>query len=188
MLDEPRLRKLSFREGPKIVLGDDQAWTFPRPWLRLYPVRGADGLLTVGGRPGYGPDYDDLVDQLVECDHADTAARLGLQFQMAAHLLQRNYTAHRSRLASAAGHRRLRSHLRTPLEPDQPGVAGPRPKTFSRWLRHTLIANGITRDLTWEDAIGVAEMLVALGRAVPPSRCVETFAVRAADAARDALF
>ena len=48
--------------------------------------------MTVGGGPGYGSDYDDLVDQLIDCDPDDTPARLALQFQMAASLLERNYT------------------------------------------------------------------------------------------------
>jgi len=91
MLDERSARKPGFREGPRLVLGDGQEWTLPRPWLRLYPVRGADGQLTVGGGPGYGPDYDELVDQLVDCDPGDTSRRLTLQFRMAACLLERNY-------------------------------------------------------------------------------------------------
>ena len=92
MLDERALRRPGFTEGPRIVLGDGQAWAFPRPRLRLYPVRAADGRLTVGGGMGYGSDYADLVDQLVDCDPGDTTARLALQFQMAASLLERNYT------------------------------------------------------------------------------------------------
>ncbi len=51
-----------------------------------------------------------------------------------------------------------------------------------------MIANGITQDLPWEDAIGVVQMLVALGRAVAPSWWIESFSVRAADVAREALF
>jgi len=46
----------------------------------------------------------------------------------------------------------------------------------------------VTRDLTWEDAIGVSEMLVALGRAVPPSRWIDDLDLRAQDAARESLF
>ncbi len=91
MLDERALRQPGFTEGTKIILGDGQEWTFPKPWLRLYPVRGADGQLTVGGGLSHGWDYDDLVDRLVDCDPADTAGRLALQFQMAAELLCRNY-------------------------------------------------------------------------------------------------
>ena len=91
MLDERALRRPEFTEGTKIVLGDGQAWTFPHPWLRLYPVRGRDGQLTVGGGMGFGADHDDLIDRLVDCDPGDTAGRLALQFQMAAGLLRRNY-------------------------------------------------------------------------------------------------
>lgn len=92
MLDEQALRRPDFSEGPRIILGDGHAWAFPRPWLRLYPVRGRDGNLTVGGGLGFGAEYDDLVDRLVECDPGDTTGRLGLQFQMAAALLCRNYS------------------------------------------------------------------------------------------------
>jgi hypothetical protein len=46
----------------------------------------------------------------------------------------------------------------------------------------------VNQDLDWEDAIGVSEMLVALGRAVPPSRWVDNLDLRAQDAAREALF
>jgi hypothetical protein len=92
MLDERRLRKPGFREGPSLVLGDGQEWSFPRPWLRLYPVRGPEGTLEVGGGPGYGPDYDALIDQLIDCDPDDTTERLAIQFRMAACLLLRNYT------------------------------------------------------------------------------------------------
>jgi hypothetical protein len=73
------------------VLGDGQEWTFPRPWLRLYPVRAADGSVGVGGGLGYDAEFDDLVDRLIDCDPDDTAARLSLQFQMATRLLERNY-------------------------------------------------------------------------------------------------
>jgi hypothetical protein len=48
--------------------------------------------LTVGGGFGYGADHDDLVDRLIDCDLNDTPTRLALQFEMAAHLLGRNYT------------------------------------------------------------------------------------------------
>jgi hypothetical protein len=42
--------------------------------------------------------------------------------------------------------------------------------------------------MPWEDAIGVAQLLIALGRAVPPARWLESLVVRTEDAARDALF
>ena len=91
MLDEWALRRPGFTEGTRIVLGDGQLWTFPRPWLRLYPVRAEDGQLTVGGGMGFGALHDDLVDQLVDCEPGDTMGRLTLQFQMASALLAHNY-------------------------------------------------------------------------------------------------
>ena len=51
-----------------------------------------------------------------------------------------------------------------------------------------MIANGITRELPWEDAIGVAQMLLTLGRAVPTQRWLEALTARTDDAAREALF
>lgn len=52
---------------------------------------------------------------------------------------------------------------------------GPGPKTFSRWLRLTLLANGIDRPLPLEDAIDLAGMLVTLRRAVPAKDWVDAF-------------
>jgi hypothetical protein len=92
MLDERSMRRPEFTEGPRIELGDGQEWTFPRPWLRLYPVRAPGGGFTVGGGLGYGANHDDLVDRLIDCDLNDTPTRLALQFEMAALLLGRNYT------------------------------------------------------------------------------------------------
>jgi hypothetical protein len=51
-----------------------------------------------------------------------------------------------------------------------------------------LIACGISGDLPWEDAIGVAYMLVAMGRALPPARWIDSANARCLDAAREALF
>lgn len=48
--------------------------------------------------------------------------------------------------------------------------------------------NGITRDLPREDAIGIAEMLVTLGRAVPPSRWVDGIAQNIESASIEQLF
>ncbi|MGO9598125.1 MAG: hypothetical protein ACLP7Q_09045 [Isosphaeraceae bacterium] len=91
MPDERTARRSGFTEGPRIVLGDGQEWAFPRSWLRLYPVRGADGAFALGGGPGYGADHDDLVDRLMETPAFDTETRLTLQFEMAARLLLHNY-------------------------------------------------------------------------------------------------
>jgi|GEM_PF-2714257 len=39
---------------------------------------------------------------------------------------------------------------------------------MSRWLRCTLLINGLPDGLPLEDALACAGMLVALGRAIPP--------------------
>ena len=48
--------------------------------------------------------------------------------------------------------------------------------------------NGITRDIPREDAIGIAEMLLSLGRAIPPARWVDDLAGRAEAQAIESLF
>lgn len=44
---------------------------------------------------------------------------------------------------------------------------------MSRWLRATLIANGVAGPLPLSTAIDVAEVLVSTGRAIPPSKWVD---------------
>ena len=100
-LDERSLRRPGFTEGTSVVLGDGQAWTFPRPWLRLYPVRRPDGSIAVGGGLGFDADYDELADRLAAGESDDPLQRLELQFRLAAGLLCRNYNltdAHLRRL------------------------------------------------------------------------------------------
>ncbi len=91
MLDERALRRPEFTAGPEVVLGDGQAWTLPRPTLRLFPVRDADGRIAVGGGPSFGAEYEALMDELAGCEADDATARLTVQFRMAALLLTRNY-------------------------------------------------------------------------------------------------
>jgi hypothetical protein len=54
-----------------------------------------------------------------------------------------------------------------------PRGAGHLPKSLSRWLRITLIANRITGPLPLPDAIDVAGVLVATGRAIPAPAWVD---------------
>jgi hypothetical protein len=91
MPDETGARRPDFSDGPKVTLGDGQVWTLPRPWLRLYPHRDADGRIGVGGGLSFGPEYEALIDELTDCDPDDQAARLSIQFRLAALLLLRNY-------------------------------------------------------------------------------------------------
>lgn len=91
MPDEPSLRRPEFSEGPRVVLGDGREWTLPRPRLRLFPSRDGDGRIGVGGGPSFGAEFEDLVDELTDCDPDDQTGRLAVQFRMAASLLLRNY-------------------------------------------------------------------------------------------------
>ena len=91
MCDEASARRPDFSDGPKVVLGDGGLWTLPRPWLRLYPNRDDDGRIGVGGGLSFGSDFEELIDELTDCDPDDQAARLAVQFRMAALLLLRNY-------------------------------------------------------------------------------------------------
>jgi hypothetical protein len=93
MLDEKALRKPDFSEGPKVALGDGQEWTFPRPWLRLYPVRDGDGSIGLGGGMSYGADYEDKLDTLVDLgdDPDKEYERMSIMVGLAAGLLLCNY-------------------------------------------------------------------------------------------------
>lgn len=71
---------------------------------------------------------------------------------------------------------------------DRRGGARQVPKTYSRWLRCTLLANGVNLPIHREDAGAVAEFLVATGRAVPPASWVDHFVNLSADAALEVLF
>lgn len=51
-----------------------------------------------------------------------------------------------------------------------------------------LLANGLTDDMLLEDAIDVARMLVASGRAIHPSKWVDAFVVQAKEAELEGLF
>jgi hypothetical protein len=90
MLDEKALRKPGFSEGPKVVLADGQAWTFPKPRLRFKP-RIVDGKVEIGGGPSFGPEFDDQIDILFGVIDADPAERLRVKFEVAVRLLAANY-------------------------------------------------------------------------------------------------
>ncbi len=92
-LDERALRTPSFSEGTAVVLADGQAWTFPKPWLRLYPARDEAGAVYMGGGLSYGVEFEDAFDDLVELGDDDDAdyQRHTLHLKLAAMLLLRNY-------------------------------------------------------------------------------------------------
>ncbi|WP_422932036.1 hypothetical protein [Singulisphaera sp. PoT] len=88
-LDEKALRKPGFTEGPRVKLGDGQEWTFPRPMLRLYPQRGEDGKVVLGGGHSYGVEHEDTLELLISTDN--TMERITAQHELAGNLLLRNY-------------------------------------------------------------------------------------------------
>jgi hypothetical protein len=71
------------------------------------------------------------------------------------------------------------------VERDPPRAAGDRddPKTYSRWLRITLLSNGVRDDVPLEDAHVIANILVAQKKAIPPHLWVDDMRAEAEDAA-----
>lgn len=56
------------------------------------------------------------------------------------------------------------------------------PKTFTRWLTATLVANGVTGPLPMDAARDVAEILLATGRTVDPCGWMDRYVVAAVEA------
>ncbi len=92
MLDEKALRRPGFTEGCAVVLADGQAWTFPRPRLRLRP-KIVDGRVEVAGGRTFGPEFDSKLDVLFGSsdEESDGWARLGVEFEVLTRLLMANY-------------------------------------------------------------------------------------------------
>jgi hypothetical protein len=92
MLDEKALRRPGFSEGYPVVLADGQAWTFPRPRLRLRP-KIVDGQVEVAGGRTFGPEFDSKLDVLFGSsdEESDGWARLGVEFEVLTRLLMANY-------------------------------------------------------------------------------------------------
>ena len=90
--DERALRRSEFRDGPQVRLADGQLWTFPRPRLRIRPIRNSEtGRIEVGGGSRFGADFDAIFDELIETPPEDSLARWALQFELASVVLSLNY-------------------------------------------------------------------------------------------------
>jgi hypothetical protein len=92
MLDEKALRKPGFTEGRAVILADGQAWTFPRPRIRLRP-KFVDGQVVIAGGQVFGPEFDDKLNVLFGSsdEESDGWARLGVEFELVVRLLGVNY-------------------------------------------------------------------------------------------------
>lgn len=62
MPDERALRKPTFQEGHPVVLADNQAWTLPKPYIRLIPKVADDGTVDVDYSRSWGPEHDDAIE------------------------------------------------------------------------------------------------------------------------------
>jgi hypothetical protein len=73
-------------------------------------------------------------------------------------------------------------------DPGDP-VRARRPKTFGRWLRLSLAANGLNADaLPLADTLAVAEILELTGRTIPRHVWVDAFDADVEAATLDGLF
>lgn len=66
MLDEQALRKPGFVEGARVVLGDGQEWSIPRPRLRLVPSRTPDGDIALKSLPKVAAHRQADMDAMLE--------------------------------------------------------------------------------------------------------------------------
>jgi hypothetical protein len=159
-LDERSLRRAGFAEGRRVELCDGQEWTIPPARIR---IRGARS------------EADDALDLIMDSagERIDIeVSHLAAWVTVAAALLQRNYTLSCAQVAELLDFdasdpkngERWTAIRRAILgvDPD-----GDRPyRTFSRWVRFSLLINDIDADLTPCEASEYAYALLAMGRTV----------------------
>lgn len=91
MLDEKALRKPGFSEGYQVTLADGQAWTMPKPRFRFRASVGPEGRTEVGGRPTFGPEYEQSIEALYGIGDVEPIESIRVRMDMAARLLRSNY-------------------------------------------------------------------------------------------------
>lgn len=91
MLDEKTLRREGWTEGPKVKLRDGQEWTFPRPWMTLFPGRDEQGNIAIYNVDLYGVDHLEELDRFHELGEEDGFARTAIILTLASRLLLLNY-------------------------------------------------------------------------------------------------
>lgn len=170
-LDEQARRRHNWSGGEPIEMTDGQEWFIPSPVLSLDGRGGGEchlGRLAAIHEAAEGGRGRELL---------ELAAAATIQ------LLQRHYDL---TAEEAAG-------LLPPFETADPGprwraiieiLSGRRrERTLDRWLRVTLLANGIDGPLDLADAWDTADFLEATGRPVPRRKWVDEF--REEDNARE---
>jgi len=93
MRDEKSLRRAGFTEGSPVTLADGQAWTFPRPRLRLRPKIVDGGRVEIAGDRTFGPEFDSKLDVLFSASDDGSGGwdRLAVEFELVVKLLLANY-------------------------------------------------------------------------------------------------
>jgi hypothetical protein len=91
MLVEAERRKEGFTEGNKVTLADGHEWTFPKPKLRFFPCRGADGKMGLGAAGTFDQEYRELFTAFTEADKDEPFEFWSIKIQIACHLLLANY-------------------------------------------------------------------------------------------------
>lgn len=90
-LDEKSLRRPSWVEGDWVTLGDGQAWCLPRPRLRLVPVVGQDGQVSVQSKASYGAEINRTLDEIMDNESDDPMVGLLAQVRLTAVILSHQY-------------------------------------------------------------------------------------------------
>lgn len=158
-LTEPERRKPR-AEGTPVTLADGRAWLLANPTYRPGP-----GSLT---RPG----VDQILDKIFECTVLGERLPLEDLLTVARALLKANYDLsddEASRLVNVdtgAELQALTAHVLDALF-----GADRAEKTYTAWVRASLIANGLSRaEVPARDLVNVLAVLVATNRTIPLSK------------------
>ncbi len=153
-------RRKAGAEGTPVILADGQPWLLANPTYRPGP-----GSLT---RPGVDP----ILDKIFECTVLGERLPLEDLLMAARELLESNYALSDDEMSGLLSvsegpeSRALAGHVLDALfAPD--GAE----KTYTAWVRASLIANGLSRaEISARDLIHVLAVLVATNRTIPLSK------------------
>jgi hypothetical protein len=165
-MDELSLRRpgMNVATSVMVTLGDARQWLLPKPWLEVWPtapVTGADKLI-----------YDDALESLIEAvKEAEGDDLYSAGAGLAAYMLGFNYSLDDSQLSTILEFREEVPWLNEVMS-TAVGVGGS--KSFSRWRRLSLMAQGTLPDLILlEDANDLVGFIEFSKRTIPRSRWAE---------------